>query len=121
MLFALMTPFLGFCLHVSAFCKLFVCRCRNLAGKGLKGSLPQGASDYSSLSTLTLLDLSNNQLTGSLPPLGSLTALQTLELMQNSFSGPLPDLAGFNSLTAANFQENQFSGEGCFKVCWQTF
>ncbi|KAL3139326.1 hypothetical protein ABBQ38_003661 [Trebouxia sp. C0009 RCD-2024] len=82
----------------------------NLAGKDLGGSLPQDASAYTPLTTLTLLDLSTNQLTGSLPPLGSLTALQTLELMENSFTGPLPELSGFRNLTVINFQDNQFSG-----------
>ncbi|KAL3160706.1 hypothetical protein ABBQ32_010617 [Trebouxia sp. C0010 RCD-2024] len=82
----------------------------NLAGKDLGGSLPQDASAYTPLATLTLLDLSTNQLTGPLPPLGSLTALQTLELMDNSFTGPLPELSGFRNLTVINFQDNQFSG-----------
>lgn len=90
------------------------CGCRNLAGKDLGGSLPQDASAYTPLTTLTLLDLSTNQLTGSLPPLGSLTALQTLELMENSFTGPLPELSGFRNLTVINFQDNQFSGKHSF-------
>ena len=86
------------------------CVYRNLRGKGLWGSLPQDASDYSSLSSLTLLDLSSNQLTGAFQPIAPLTALHTLELMENSFTGPLPPLTGFSKLTVVNFQDNQFSG-----------
>ncbi|KAL0042888.1 hypothetical protein WJX79_002758 [Trebouxia sp. C0005] len=82
----------------------------NLAGKKLGTSLPQSSSDYSSLTTLILLDLSNNGFTGSVPPIGQLTSLQTLELEGNSFTGPLPQLAGFASLTVVNFQENQLTG-----------
>ena len=95
-----------------------MCVCRNLAGKGLGGSLPQDASAYTPLVTLTLLDLSTNQLTGPLPPLGSLTALQTLELMENSFTGPLPELSGFKNLTVVNFQDNQFSGKHSCLRSW---
>lgn len=85
-------------------------RCRNLAGKKLGSALPQSASDYGSLTTLTLLDLSNNDFTGQVPPVEQLTSLQTLELEGNSLTGPLPALAGFTSLTVVNFQENQFTG-----------
>ena len=74
-------------------------------------SLPQVASDYSSFTTLILLDLSNNDFTGAVPPIGQLTSLQTLELEGNSFSGPLPELAGFDSLTVVNFQQNQLTGQ----------
>jgi len=83
----------------------------NLAGKKLGTSLPQSSSYYSSLTTLILLDLSNNDFSGSVPPIGQLTSLQTLELEGNSFTGPLPQLAGFASLTVVNFQENQLTGE----------
>ena len=85
--------------------------CRSLAGKQLGTTLPQTSSDYSSLTSLMLLDLSNNEFTGPLPPIGSLTSLQTLELEGNSFSGSLPQLAGFTSLTVINFQENQLTGK----------
>ena len=71
----------------------------------LKTPSPRMHHDYTSLSTLTLLDLSSNHLTGALPPIGSLTGLQTLELMENSLTGPLPDLAG-----AQEFDCGQFSG-----------
>ena len=87
--------------------------CRNLAGKGLGGSLPQDASVYAPLSsTLVLLELSNNGLTGQVPSaLDQLTALQTLELHDNQFSGPLPALNGLTQMTVVNFASNQLTGE----------
>lgn len=87
--------------------------CRNLAGKGLGGSLPSDASVYAPLSsTLVLLELSSNGLTGQVPSaLDQLTALQTLELHDNQFSGPLPALNGLTQMTVINFASNQLTGE----------
>ena len=85
----------------------------------LGGSLPQDSSIYNSLSSLNLLDLSYNDLTGSVPQLQQLTSLQTLQLQGNKFAGPLPQLAGFSSLTTANFQENQFTGTEAQHAMWQ--
>lgn len=63
-------------------------------------------------STLLLLELSNNGLSGSVPStLDQLTALLTLELHDNQFSGPLPDLNGLTQLTVVNFASNQLTGE----------
>ena len=98
-------------MHSGKFTPKCFCHYRTLAGKKLGTSLPQSSADYSSLTSLILLDLSNNDFTGSVPPIGQLTSLQTLELEGNSFTGPLPQLAGFASLTVVNFQENQLTGE----------
>ena len=76
----------------------------------LGGWLSWDSTVWSSLSSLNLLDLSYNDLTGAVPPLQPLSSLQTLQLQGNKFTGSLPQSAGFSSLTTANFQENQFTG-----------
>lgn len=93
--------------------------CRNLAGKGLSGSLPSDSSIWAPLqTTLLLLELSNNALTGQVPSaLDQLTALQTLELHDNQFSGSLPDLAGLTQMTVVNFASNQLTGGACLHAC----
>ena len=83
------------------------------------GSLPSDSSIWAPLSSsLLLLELSNNALTGSVPSaLDQLTALQTLELHDNQFSGALHDLAGLTQMTVVNFASNQLTG-GSFCIAW---
>ncbi|NUM80442.1 fibronectin type III domain-containing protein, partial [bacterium] len=61
---------------------------------------------------VTSLDLSNNQLSGSLPDaIGHLTGLTSLQLYGNSLSGSLPDTLGnLTNLTSLGLENNQFSG-----------
>ncbi|EFJ36454.1 hypothetical protein SELMODRAFT_404474 [Selaginella moellendorffii] len=79
----------------------------SLPGSGLTGGFPQGLDKYSSL---TVLDLSQNELSGAIPPnfcnilpylvgfhsgsidnsFNSCTYLNNLDLSQNRFSGPIP-------------------------------
>ncbi|RCV05576.1 hypothetical protein SEVIR_1G092800v4 [Setaria viridis] len=78
-----------------------------LQGAGLGGKLSRTLGD---LTALTLLDLSNNQIGGtipqSLPP-----ALTQLDLSSNSLSGELPDsMAKLSSLSTLHVQNNQLSG-----------
>ena len=61
-----------------------------LSGLLLNGSL---SCDVASVSTLTFLDLGDNQLTGSIPScLFGLTSLVALDLSRNWLTGPLPAL-----------------------------
>ena len=94
-----------------------LCCCRSLSGMHLGGWLSWDSTVWSSLSSLNLLDLSYNDLTGAVPPLEPLNSLQTLQLQGNKFTGSLPQLAGFSSLTTANFQENQFTGTQLCTCC----
>ncbi|KAI5069510.1 hypothetical protein GOP47_0015811 [Adiantum capillus-veneris] len=60
-----------------------------LAGQGLKGSVRPNT--LANLHQLAILDLSHNQLSGSLPDdLGTLESLRILDLSHNSFSGAIP-------------------------------
>ena len=61
---------------------------------------------------VTGLDLSNNNLAGTLPAdLGTLTNLTTLDLSENQLSGTIPDLSLLTVLSTLNLSENQLSGE----------
>lgn len=61
----------------------------DLSGFGLSGTLP--GSMFGSLLLLNTLNLSNNNLQGTIPPqLGNNIALQTLDLSYNSFRGNIP-------------------------------
>ncbi|CAK9171606.1 unnamed protein product [Ilex paraguariensis] len=67
-----------------------------LAGCNLVGEIPES---FAKLSSLTNLDVSINQLTGSIPNLiFQLKNVVQIELYQNSFTGTLP--AGWSNLTA---------------------
>ncbi|MEN6560040.1 MAG: Ser-Thr-rich GPI-anchored membrane family protein [Acidobacteriota bacterium] len=81
----------------------------NLSSNNLIGSLPAAIGD---LTGLTALNLHTNQLSGSLPSsLGNLTGLTLLHLYQNSFSGSLPaELGNLTNLTALDVYQNQFTG-----------
>ncbi|GAQ92334.1 Protein kinase superfamily protein containing Leucine-rich repeats [Klebsormidium nitens] len=60
----------------------------DLSSNNLSGSVPSGLD---SLTNLTSLDLSHNSLSGPIPPqLGSVTNLKILWLNNNSLSGPIP-------------------------------
>ena len=60
---------------------------------------------------MRILDLSNNQLTGQIPPLSGLAALEELFLWNNQLTGPIP--ASLNELTTLiilSLSLNQLSG-----------
>ncbi|GAB2229180.1 hypothetical protein Droror1_Dr00023316 [Drosera rotundifolia] len=82
-----------------------------LSGMGLEGPFPVGIKNCSSL---TGLDLSNNNFSGALP--SNMTALipyiTSLDLSSNVFSGPIPaSLSSCSFLNVLNLENNEFSGE----------
>ncbi|XP_077235997.1 receptor protein kinase TMK1-like [Tasmannia lanceolata] len=78
-----------------------------IGNKQLIGNLPP---DIINLTSLTRLELQNNQLTGPIPKLSGLTQLQILLLNNNSFSSIPPDLfSGLSELQAVALDENPFS------------
>ena len=63
------------------------------------------------LPSLELLELRNNQLTGSIPNFTSLPALITLYLRNNQLSGEIPNFTGMPKLVNLILPFNQLSGE----------
>ncbi len=60
----------------------------NLAGQRLSGQLPFDASVWGPLSSLTSVNLANNNLGGFLPPqISALTSVTSVNLSGDSFSG----------------------------------
>ncbi|CAH8362637.1 unnamed protein product [Eruca vesicaria subsp. sativa] len=78
----------------------------NLAHNQLK----QLAIDFTKLSSLSILDLSSNTITGSLPnTMSSLTSATSIYLQNNQFSGTIDVLATL-PLENLNIANNQFTG-----------
>ncbi|XP_028051904.1 probable LRR receptor-like serine/threonine-protein kinase At5g10290 isoform X1 [Camellia sinensis] len=78
----------------------------SLQGIGITGEIPK---DFRNLTSLTMLDLDNNHLTGSL---GNLKNLQFLILNQNNLTGPIPDsLSGLPRLINLQLASNGLSGQ----------
>jgi hypothetical protein len=76
----------------------------DLSHNQLSGSLPS----LDGLSNLQLLDLSHNRLSGTLPNMADLTSLQRLALHNNALSGPLPtSLGSLSNVTFANLRYNR--------------
>ncbi|MFO1302984.1 MAG: choice-of-anchor U domain-containing protein [Burkholderiales bacterium] len=54
--------------------------------------------------------LSNNNLTGALPPLDGLVSLEILQVDRNRLTGAIPQLAGFPNLESLTAFDNQLTG-----------
>ncbi len=82
-------------------------------GSGLSGPLTTEIVDtLASLTELTYLGLSSNNLSGSIPPeLGNLANLESLDLGGNQLSGPIPpELGNLANLESLDLGGNQLSG-----------
>jgi len=81
----------------------------DLSLNNLTGSIPP---ELGNLTNLQEIYLSSNQLTGSIPPeLGNLTNLQRLNLYHNQLTGSIPpELGNLNNLWSASLDENQLTG-----------
>ncbi|KAF8005685.1 hypothetical protein BT93_K0079 [Corymbia citriodora subsp. variegata] len=82
-----------------------------LSDMGLKGQFPRGIEQCKSL---TGLDLSSNEFSGSIPEnISSIIKFATsLDLSSNSFSGPIPaNLSNCTYLNSLRLDHNQFSGQ----------
>ncbi|KAJ1285338.1 hypothetical protein BS78_03G271900 [Paspalum vaginatum] len=81
----------------------------NLSGNQLSGSIP---SSVAKLVKLTQMDMSGNQLTGEIPAeLGAMPVLSILDLSSNKLSGAIPPALANPTLTSLNLSSNQFSGQ----------
>ncbi|PHT50679.1 hypothetical protein CQW23_10426 [Capsicum baccatum] len=82
----------------------------NIANVGVTGTLYD--FPFSSLPFLEYVDLSMNQLSGTIPPeLGKIKSLEVLTLGSNNLSGPIPiTLCDLTKLEILNLYSNQLSG-----------
>jgi uncharacterized repeat protein (TIGR01451 family) len=78
------------------------------SSQGLNGNLP----DLSALTALQIIDLSANQLTGTIPTeLGNQVTLTELDLSNNQLTGSIPtELGNLVNLTDLNLSANQLTG-----------
>ncbi|KAL9266822.1 putative inactive leucine-rich repeat receptor-like protein [Drosera capensis] len=82
-----------------------------LSGMGLEGHFPVGIKNCSSL---TGLDLSDNNFSGALPSNMAelIPYITSLGLSSNFFSGPIPaSLSNCTFLNVLNLEDNEFSGQ----------
>ena len=80
----------------------------NLSNNNLSGSIPP---QVGGLAALQVLDLSNNDLSGSIPPqVGDLTALIHLDLSNNKLSDSIPALNSLTALIHLDLSNNALSG-----------
>ena len=80
----------------------------DLSGNNLRGTLPAALG---SLTSLTTLDLSANALSGTVPDLRAITKLQSLSLGDNQFSGTIPDwLGSLTELQSLSLRDNRLTG-----------
>lgn len=81
----------------------------DLSDNNLTGSIP---AELGNLSSLTVLNLWNNDLGGEIPPeLGSLANLAEVRIGYNNFIGEIPpELGNLSNLTRLDLGENSLSG-----------
>ncbi|OEL32014.1 LRR receptor-like serine/threonine-protein kinase FLS2 [Dichanthelium oligosanthes] len=92
-----------------------------LSRNSLTGSIP--ASLFANLSTLTIVDLQMNSLTGVIPPFGNIlngnlpgsignlsTNLENLLLGSNQISGSIVEISNLVNLTVLSLEDNLLSG-----------
>ncbi len=79
----------------------------NLGYNNLVGTVP---TTLGNLTGLTLLDLYDNKLSGSISYLSNLTKMQQAYLSINQLTGSIPDLSGLTSLQRLDLSYNQLTG-----------
>lgn len=78
----------------------------NLSNNNLSGTIP----DLSALTALQYINLSDNNLTGVIPNLSHLTALTGLDLSRNQLTGAIPSLNHLTDLTSIDLERNKLTG-----------
>ncbi|HVT32966.1 MAG TPA: hypothetical protein VHE32_09980, partial [Rhodanobacteraceae bacterium] len=79
----------------------------DLSNNGLTGQLPPSLSGLPYLQNFVVYD---NQIGGSIPTLTGLTNLQNFDVDTNQLTGPIPSLAGLASLEYFDIDDNQLTG-----------
>lgn len=87
----------------------------DLSDNKLSGGLPP---QFTQLTQLEYFNLSSNRISGALPPgIGLLSQLSVLDLARNSFRGSIPTkLAGFSKLESLSLSHNLLSGSIPFEI-----
>ena len=83
----------------------------DLSGNQLSGTIPPAM--FASMSRLEFVDFhGGNQFSGTLPPslLNSSSRLKVVDVSANSFTGPLPSATAAPALQYLNLRDNSFSG-----------
>ncbi len=93
------------CRHTGGLANLTTLR---LYDNGLTANIPD---EVNNLTTLTTLDLANNQLNGPVPDLSALVDLTGLFLNDNLLDGLVPDLSALTNLDRVYLYNNELSGE----------
>ena len=78
----------------------------SLTGNRLTGSVP----NFSNMSKLEWVQLDRNQLTGTIPPLSNVPLLERYLVHRNKLSGPIPIMSTLPKLWQLYLHCNQFSG-----------
>ena len=100
--FGASSPRLGGTVDISAFPNLQQFRCNNHEITALSG--------YAQNSNLTLVEFSQNNVTGPIPSLSGLNNLQTFRCQRNQLTGPIPSLSGLTNLQFFGCDTNQLTG-----------
>lgn len=79
----------------------------DLSGNGLRGDIP---AEIDGLTSLQVLDLANNHVTGLPPTIGSLTSLQYLDLYDNDMTSLPPEIGNLTQLEALSLNYNHLGG-----------
>jgi len=79
----------------------------NLSNNNLTGTLP---NDLNNLTKLAFLFVWSNHLTGAIPALTGLTKLQIFNVESNQLTGPIPSLTGLSNLQGFLVGANQLTG-----------
>ena len=79
----------------------------SMSTNNLTGSLP----DISGLTGLRYFYVNINQLTGQIPSLSGLTSLQWFEVDNNQLTGQIPSLSGLTGLKYFDVDNNQLTGD----------
>ncbi|XP_068639538.1 receptor-like protein EIX1 [Aristolochia californica] len=81
----------------------------DLSNNNLEGKIPE---ELTNISNLLLLNLAHNHFTGNIPKnIGNLSLLESLDLSSNQFSGSIPQSLSFlTSLSYLNLSYNNLSG-----------